>query len=119
MGELKTRARSRHGQHLFAECPQLLCVYITPYTLHIVPVSYYAMLDRILDFEKTAKLLCAPTNEDVSFQGTCHNSDVFRSSDAVLLDRIRKTIHELGDDIQRWEEAFWVILASKACLDGP
>lgn len=92
---------------------------MTPYTLHVVPVCYYAMLDGILDFEETAKLLCAPTNEDVSFQGTCHDSDVFGPPYAELADRVRKTIHGLDDDIQRREEAFWVILTSEACLDGP
>ena len=64
--------------HVFADCLQLVCVYILPYPLHVLPVCDNAVLQRVVDLEEAPILLCLRADENITLERARHCPYVFR-----------------------------------------
>lgn len=58
--------------HIFANSLQSFLIDILPYSLHVVPVCDYAVLQWVIDLEQAPILLCLWPYEYISLQRSCH-----------------------------------------------
>lgn len=109
--EIQTRTETIDS-HLFAQCTQFFCIDPAPYAFHIIPVCYNAMLHRILDLEEAAEFLCFTTDEDVSFEGTRHDTNVFWAADTA------DNMGKISGALAIWEEDGRTALTVETHKDG-
>ena len=77
-------SRTRRETHLLAKRAQLFCINPIPYTLHVVPVGHDAVFHGVFDLQQPPEFLGFPANENVPFEGTRHDANVLRPSNAGI-----------------------------------